>query len=127
MEDPNFSGRRIYGRASLCLSLIHISQDELQEIAADSHNVVYVVHCSDKYGDSGLISVIILKGQDLQVIIDSFLMSCRVMGRKLEDVILNEIAGMCNGKMCIRDREYSVNWCRGCRAIDSQRCSENRV
>ena len=74
------------------------TQDELQEIAADSHNVVYVVHCSDKYGDSGLISVIILKGQDLQVIIDSFLMSCRVMGRKLEDVILNEIAGMCNGK-----------------------------
>lgn len=74
------------------------TQDEIQEIAADSHNAIYVVYCSDKYGDSGLISVVILKEQKSQVIIDTFLMSCRVMGRKLEDVILNELVGKCKGK-----------------------------
>ena len=68
------------------------TQSQIEEIAADPKNAVYVVYSSDKYGDSGLISVIILKSQDTGVLIDTFLMSCRVMGRKLEDVIINELA-----------------------------------
>lgn len=65
---------------------------EIEEIAANSDNTVYVVHSSDKYGDNGLISVIILKDSDTAVNIDTFLMSCRVMGRRLEDVIMDELA-----------------------------------
>lgn len=65
---------------------------EIEEIEKDADNAIYVVHSSDKYGDNGLISVVILKELKEQVVIDSFLMSCRVMGRKLEDVIINEIA-----------------------------------
>ena len=68
------------------------TQAEVEKIAANSNNDIYVVYSSDKYGDSGLISVIILKSQQTKVIIDTFLMSCRVMGRKLEDVIINELA-----------------------------------
>ncbi len=68
------------------------TQAQIEEIAADPNNAVYVVYSSDKYGDSGLISVIILKYQETGVLIDTFLMSCRVMGRKLEDVIINELA-----------------------------------
>ena len=65
---------------------------EIDAIEADENNVIYVVHSSDKYGDNGLISVIILKKIEEQIVIDSFLMSCRVMGRKLENVIINELA-----------------------------------
>lgn len=68
------------------------TQAEVEEIAADQNNAIFVVYSSDKYGDSGLISVIILIGSETDVRIDTFLMSCRVMGRKLEDVILNELA-----------------------------------
>ena len=64
---------------------------EIDQIESGSNNSIYVVRSSDKYGDNGLISVVILKEIDGQVNIDSFLMSCRVMGRKLEDVIINEI------------------------------------
>lgn len=67
------------------------TQMEVEEIAANPDNAIYVVYSSDKYGDSGLISVIIMKGGEIDVRIDTFLMSCRVMGRKLEDVILNEL------------------------------------
>ena len=49
------------------------------------------MHSSDKYGDNGLISVIILIGFEDGIRIDTFLMSCRVMGRKVEDVIINEL------------------------------------
>lgn len=74
------------------------TQAEVQEIAVDNNNTIYVIYSSDKYGDSGLISVMILKELKTQLIIDTFLMSCRVMGRKLEDVIMNELADRCKGK-----------------------------
>ena len=75
------------------------TQAEVKKIAADSNNAIYVVYSSDKYGDSGLISVIILIGSEVDVRIDTFLMSCRVMGRKLEDVILNELVAKYQKKM----------------------------
>ncbi len=68
------------------------TQAEIKEIAEDPDAAVYVVYSADKYGDSGLISVVILKKVDAGLKIDSFLMSCRVMGRKLENVIMNELA-----------------------------------
>ena len=67
------------------------TQAEVEEIVADPNDIIYVVYSSDKYGDSGLISVIILMESDIDVHIDTFLMSCRVMGRKLENVIINEL------------------------------------
>lgn len=71
---------------------------EIEAIATDQNNAVFVAYSSDKYGDSGLISVIILFGSENEVKIDTFLMSCRVMGRKLEDVIINELAAYCRDK-----------------------------
>ncbi len=75
------------------------TQAEVEEIAGDVNNSIYVVYSSDKYGDSGLISVVILKGSAINVHIDTFLMSCRVMGRKMEDVIINELAAKYGGKL----------------------------
>ena len=68
------------------------TQAQVEQIISNPNNLIYVVYSSDKYGDNGLISVIILRCYDADVVIDSFLMSCRVMGRKLEDVIINELA-----------------------------------
>lgn len=72
---------------------------EIEEISSEQNHAVYVVYSSDKYGDSGLCSVIILKETETDVRIDTFLMSCRVMGRKLEDVIVNEIAAKYGKKL----------------------------
>lgn len=79
------------------------TQADVEEIAANPDNAIYVVYSSDKYGDSGLISVIILKELRTQVVIDSFIMSCRVMGRKLEDVIINELASKYAGKKILAE------------------------
>ncbi len=74
------------------------TQAELEEIAENPDKVIYVVYASDKYGDSGLISVVILIGSKETIKIDTFLMSCRVMGRKLEEVILNELTAEYSAK-----------------------------
>ena len=75
------------------------TQAEVEQIAANPDNAIYVACSSDKYGNSGLISVIILFESDIEVRIDTFLMSCRAMGRKLEDVILNELTAQYQKKM----------------------------
>lgn len=74
---------------------------DLMSIINDPYSNIYVVCNSDKYGDNGLVSVIILKSSHNEMKIDTFLMSCRVMGRKIENVIINEIAGNSNGKKLI--------------------------
>ena len=43
--------------------------------------------------------MIILIGDGAGVRIDTFLMSCRVMGRKLENVIINEVAAKYGNKL----------------------------
>lgn len=77
--------------------------DEVRTLAANPHNDIYVVHSEDKYGDNGLISVVIIISGEQSVYIDTFLMSCRVMGRKLEDVIINELAAKYAGKNIIAE------------------------
>ena len=76
---------------------------EVKTIATNPHNAIYVVYSGDKYGDNGLISVVIIIGGEQNVYIDTFLMSCRVMGRKLEDVIINELAAKYTGKNIIAE------------------------
>ena len=79
------------------------THSEIEKIAADKCNAIYVVYSNDKYGDNGLISVIILRKSQKEVLIDTFLMSCRVMGRKLEDVIINELASRYGNKKIVAE------------------------
>ncbi|MEI7803263.1 MAG: FkbH domain-containing protein, partial [Bacteroidota bacterium] len=44
---------------------------------------------SDKYGDYGLISVVILKKEHDHLFIDTWLMSCRVLKRGMEQFVCN--------------------------------------
>ena len=46
---------------------------------------------SDIYGNHGLVSLIILKKYKKILYVDSFLMSCRIMGRYLENWLLDQI------------------------------------
>lgn len=62
--------------------------DDVRSFAENDYVDVFTVTTEDKFGDNGLISVIILKKEKTDIIIDTFLMSCRVMGRKLENVII---------------------------------------
>ena len=51
----------------------------------------FTVTLSDKFGDYGLISVIILDIRDKDIMIDEYLMSCRVLKRGVEAFAMNSI------------------------------------
>jgi FkbH-like protein len=53
--------------------------------------IVYIASVNDKYGDNGKVCLVIVKSDGKTALIDSFIMSCRVMGRFIEDQIIDYI------------------------------------
>lgn len=72
------------------------SENEIKEKEASGD--IITVNMSDKYGEQGLVSVVILKYEEDRAIIDSFLMSCRVMGRNAETEIMAIIGSLLEKK-----------------------------
>lgn len=54
--------------------------------------LVRAYRLEDRFGDNGIISVVIIKKQDKSWYLDTFLMSCRVIGRTVETAILALVA-----------------------------------
>lgn len=51
----------------------------------------FYLRLTDRFGDNGLISVIILKHEPGELAIDSWVMSCRVLGRGVEQFLINHV------------------------------------
>ena len=65
-----------------------------EEIKNFSSNTKFIVGCAqvlDKFGDNGITGVYIIKKNDKSWLIDTFLLSCRIMGRGVENAILSQI------------------------------------
>lgn len=83
---------------------------EVEAMAQDPDLITLQVRLSDCFGDNGMISVVILRpstrdGEADVMDIDLWLMSCRVLGRRVEDAVLNQISRLA--------RERGVRWLRG--------------
>jgi FkbH-like protein len=65
--------------------------DVLALIDSPAHSC-FSVRLKDQFGDHGLISILIAAKVDNVMQIDTWLMSCRVLKRQVEDEVLNEVA-----------------------------------
>ena len=67
------------------------TEREIEEAQRDPDCLTLQVRLSDKFGDNGMISVVMCRqiGRDWHV--DTWLMSCRVLGRRVEDAVLQEL------------------------------------
>ncbi len=57
----------------------------------------YTIWCAsvkDKFGDNGITAVAIVKPENESAVIDSFILSCRILGRGIEKVFLNHILNL---------------------------------
>ena len=74
------------------LRTVRYTEAEITAIETSSDYVTFSFTLADKLGDNGLISVIILRKQDIETLfIDTWLMSCRVLKRGMEKFVLNTI------------------------------------
>lgn len=67
------------------------SNEEISKYRMNPLNKIYVTNVTDKFGDSGLVLVIMISINNKVAHIDNLLMSCRVMGRQIEVVAIQAI------------------------------------
>lgn len=66
---------------------------QMEAMMAESNIHTLQFRLSDRFGDNGMIAIIVAElQQDQALLIDTFLMSCRVLGRRVEHAILNVVA-----------------------------------
>ncbi len=72
------------------------TESDVEKMQADADVLHFQIRLADTFGDNGMISVVILRKQDSAEHadaweIDTWLMSCRVLGRRVERAVLNEL------------------------------------
>lgn len=67
------------------------TQAEVETIAADSKYITLYGRLLDKFGDNGLISILIAECRDSELYIDLWLMSCRVLKRGMEQAMFDQL------------------------------------
>jgi FkbH-like protein len=72
----------------LNLSTRRMSEAELMAWAEQKHHRLWTLRVSDKFGDAGLTGIVSLEIQGLNAQIVDFILSCRVLGRKIEETML---------------------------------------
>ncbi|HTK82441.1 MAG TPA: HAD-IIIC family phosphatase [Bacteroidota bacterium] len=71
------------------LSTKRYTEAEIRALSSDPHCIVLCVSASDRLGDSGIVGVAILKTDTSPATIDTLLMSCRVLGRGIEQALVS--------------------------------------
>lgn len=67
------------------------SEEEIAAMANSEDYFTFSFRLEDKFGDNGLISVVILEKQSEALFIDTWIMSCRVLKRGMENFVLNKL------------------------------------
>jgi len=85
------------------LRTIRYTEYEIEEISKDDHFKCFSFTLADKFGDNGLICVVILERQDDETLfVNTWFMSCRVLKRGMENFTLNTIVDYASNNGFIR-------------------------
>jgi len=73
------------------LTTIRHSAEELRQFADDPEYFPYYVTLTDRFGENGLISIVIGMREGKRMELVTWLMSCRVISRRLEEFVLDQL------------------------------------
>lgn len=73
------------------LRTVRYSEQEIEEIAANPRYITRYYTLRDRFGEHGLIAVVILEKRENELFVNEWLMSCRVLKRGMEQCIADSI------------------------------------
>ena len=80
------------------VTTIRYCRQEIENMAASDKYHILQCSSSDKFGDSGMVGVCIAVVENGEALIDSFLLSCRALGRNIEQAFLNAVVSILRQK-----------------------------
>ena len=78
------------------------SEADVIALTNNPNAIGFTVRLKDRFGDHGLVSIVIGEKVDDTMRIDTWLMSCRVLKRQVEEEVLNELARLAKQRGCQR-------------------------
>jgi FkbH-like protein len=75
---------------------IRRSEADIQHLLRSGHHCV-TVDVSDRFGDYGLVGVVLYRITEQALVVDSFMLSCRALGRGVEHHILRHLGEVAKG------------------------------
>ena len=82
------------------LTVKRYPEPKINELITHAKNDVFYITLSDRFGDSGIIGVIIINYEEQNAFIDTFLLSCRAIGRGIEKAMLKVCIDRAREKGC---------------------------
>ena len=76
------------------------TEDDIKKFSISPDSDVIYLRLEDRFGDSGIVGSCILKFKSGKTWIDTLLLSCRVLGRCIEEVFLAEIVRFSKMRQC---------------------------
>ena len=73
----------------LNLTTRRLAANEIRKISNDTHSDIFVFDVSDKFGKLGICGILGLEYKNNECLISDFILSCRVMGRGVEETMLS--------------------------------------
>ena len=73
------------------MTTIRYSESDIKNLQDDEKNLLFTLNYKDTFGDEGVTGCSIIKTFDNQGDIDTFLLSCRIIGRRVEYTFLYKI------------------------------------
>jgi FkbH-like protein len=76
------------------------AEQQISDLAAEPGSQVLSIRVRDRFGDHGLVGVAITRDHDAACEIDTFLLSCRVIGRTVETALIAHLANAAARRGC---------------------------
>lgn len=73
------------------------TQSEIEQTAASPDYITLYGRLEDKFGDNGVVSVVIGNKREKQLHVDLWIMSCRVLKRDMEYAMMDQLVEECQG------------------------------
>jgi FkbH-like protein len=73
------------------LRTVRYNEEDIRRFAGSDQYTGFVFSLQDKFGDNGIVSVVITKLENDELFIDTWIMSCRVLKRTMEQLVFNTV------------------------------------
>lgn len=84
------------------LMTVRHTENDIATITDDENKKIFVYKISDRFGDYGIVAIAITHIERDTLTIDEFVMSCRIMGKNIENAIIDDIERYAEEKGCVK-------------------------
>ena len=85
---------------------LRLTEADISKILNKKDTYIFKISSKDKIGDLGIVGLILININKKKIIVENFLLSCRVLGRKIENIILVFISDFCK---ILRKNEIEIH------------------